>query len=99
MLFRPLDVGSSALLRSLPCPSIALAQTRALCVVSTHQMSSVTCDLGEASPKKIDGRENATPDDRVRGDSVDILVIIGVGISICRPGSLAVVGWQYPRAP
>jgi len=43
MVFRPLDVGSSALLRSLPCPLIALAQIRALCVVSTP--SNVQCHL------------------------------------------------------
>jgi hypothetical protein len=51
-LFRPLDIGSSALLRSLQCHSITFAQTRTLCGVSIYQMSSVTCNLSEAFPRK-----------------------------------------------
>jgi len=82
MVFRPSDIGSSTLLRSLPCPSIALAPICELCVVSTHQMSSVTCNLGEGISKKIDGRENATSDDRVRRDSVDILVLMDLVTSL-----------------
>jgi hypothetical protein len=52
------------------------------CIVRRQHPSNIQCHLQSRRgiSKKIDGQENATPDDRIRRDSVDILVVIGVGI-------------------